>query len=44
VINYNIGQDMVRDHVYRAGKSQDARWKAMERVISEPTTPADLRN
>lgn len=43
VINYNIGQDMVRDHVYRAGKSEDARWKAMERVISEPTTPADLR-
>ena len=43
VINYNIGQDMVRDHVHRAGKSEDARWKAMERVISEPTTPADLR-
>ncbi|WP_395445641.1 hypothetical protein [Caulobacter sp. UC70_42] len=43
VINYNIGQDMVRDYVYRAGKTQDARWKAMERVISEPTVPADLR-
>jgi hypothetical protein len=43
VINYNIGQDMVRAHVNRAGKSQDARWTAMERVISEPTTPADLR-
>lgn len=43
VINYNLGQDMVRAHVDRAGKSQDARWKAMERVISEPTTPADLR-
>jgi hypothetical protein len=43
VINYNIGQDMVRDHVYRAGKTEDARWTSMERVISEPTTPADLR-
>jgi hypothetical protein len=43
VINYNIGQDMVRDHVYRAGKSEAARWAAMEHVISEPTTPADLR-
>lgn len=43
VINYNLGQDMVRAHVYRAGKTEDARWKAMERVISEPTTPADLR-
>ena len=43
VINYNLGQDMVRNYVYRAGKTDDARWKAMERVISEPTTPADLR-
>ncbi|MFC4442948.1 hypothetical protein [Caulobacter henricii] len=42
VINYNLGQDMVRAHVERAGASQDARWKAMEAVISEPTTPADL--
>lgn len=43
IINYNLGQDLVRAHVARAGESQDARWKAMERVISEPTTPADLR-
>ncbi|MET3666953.1 hypothetical protein [Caulobacter sp. 1776] len=43
VINYNIGQDMVRDHVYRAGKSEAARWNAMEHVVSEPTTPADLK-
>jgi hypothetical protein len=42
VINYNLGQDMVRAHVNRAGKTEAARWKAMEHVISEPTTPADL--
>ena len=42
VINYNLGQDMVRAHIERAGASPDARWKAMEAVISEPTTPADL--
>ena len=42
VINYNLGLEMVRAHVERAGSSQDARWKAMEAVISEPTTPADL--
>jgi hypothetical protein len=42
VINYGLGQDMVRAKVERAGPSPDARWKAMERVISEPTTPADL--
>jgi hypothetical protein len=42
VINYNLGQDMVRAHVERAGPSQAARWKRMEAVISQPTTPADL--
>ncbi|SFI74713.1 hypothetical protein [Caulobacter sp. UNC279MFTsu5.1] len=42
VINYNLGQDMVRAHVERAGPSLDARWKRMEAVISQPTTPADL--
>ena len=42
VINYNLGQDMVRAHVNRAGKTEAARWTAMEHVISEPTTPADL--
>jgi hypothetical protein len=44
VINYNLGQDMVRAHVERAGPSQDARWARMEAVISQPTTPADLAN
>lgn len=42
VINYSLGQDLVRAHIERAGKSEAARWTAMARVISEPTTPADL--
>lgn len=42
IINYSLGQDMVRAHVERAGKSPAARWATMEHVISEPTTPADL--
>jgi hypothetical protein len=42
VINYGLGQDMVRDYVAAAGPSPEARWKRMERVLSEPTTPADL--
>jgi hypothetical protein len=41
VINYGLGQDMVRNHVEAAGAG-DARWVAMERVISEPTLPKDL--
>ncbi|WP_246152713.1 hypothetical protein [Sphingomonas montanisoli] len=39
VINYGLGQDMVTASLNRAEK---ARWKRMEAIISEPTTPADL--
>ncbi|GGB52131.1 hypothetical protein [Blastomonas aquatica] len=42
VINYGLGQDMVREFVEAAGPDTKARWAAMERVISEPTLPADL--
>ena len=42
VINYGLGQDMVRAKVESAGPGEAARWKAMEAVISEPTTPGDL--
>lgn len=42
VINYGLGQDMVQDFVEAAGPDTQARWTAMERVISEPTLPADL--
>ena len=43
VINYGLGQDMVRSFVHGAGPTPDGRWKRMERVISEPTTPQDLQ-
>ncbi|WP_373488317.1 hypothetical protein, partial [Blastomonas sp.] len=42
VINYGLGLDMVRAHVEAAGSDAASRWAAMERVISEPTLPADL--
>ena len=42
VINYGLGQDMVRAHVEASGATPEARWAAMERVISEPTLPSDL--
>lgn len=42
VINYGLGEDMVRAWVERAGPDQAARWKRMEAVISEPTLPGDL--
>lgn len=43
VINYGLGQDMVRADVEAAGPSPQARWKRMEAIISEPTLPSDLR-
>ena len=43
VINYGLGQDMVRADVERAGASPQARWKRMEQLLSEPTLPSDLR-
>ncbi|HEX8062382.1 MAG TPA: hypothetical protein VF535_04125 [Allosphingosinicella sp.] len=43
VINYGLGLDMVRSAVERAGTGQAARWAAMERILSEPTLPSDLR-
>ncbi|HEX9965809.1 MAG TPA: hypothetical protein VGB04_12600 [Allosphingosinicella sp.] len=42
VINYGLGMDMVRSAVERAGAGPEARWAAMERMLSEPTLPSDL--
>jgi len=42
VINYGLGLDLVRAHVQAAGKTTALRWMAMERILSEPTLPADL--
>jgi hypothetical protein len=43
VINYGLGQDMVRAYVEGAGADPAARWAAMAKILSEPTLPADLR-
>ena len=42
VINYGLGQDMVRAAVERAGPAAAARWAAMRKLLSEPTLPSDL--
>ncbi len=42
VINYGLGRDMVRAHVEAAGPDQAARWRELARILSAPTTPADL--
>lgn len=42
VINYGLGQQMVRAYVEAAGRDPIYRWAAMEKVLSEPTLPSDL--
>ncbi|QIL03252.1 hypothetical protein G7078_01995 [Sphingomonas sinipercae] len=41
VINYGLGQDMIRQDVESYPPA--ARWKRFEQIISEPTLPSDLR-
>jgi len=43
VINYGLGQDMVRAYVEVAGPDPKARWARMEKILSEPTLPSDLK-
>jgi len=43
VINYGLGQDMVREWIEAQGDAPVWRWKAMERLLSEPMLPGDLK-
>ena len=43
VINYNIGQDIVRDYVTKVGKRPEAQWNAFQDMLTIPLTPADLQ-
>jgi len=42
VINYGLGQELVRAHVEAAGADPARRWAAMRALLSEPTLPSDL--
>ncbi|MET0282382.1 MAG: hypothetical protein ABW278_14845, partial [Steroidobacteraceae bacterium] len=43
VINYGLGEDLVRANVEASGTTTRQRWAAMENILSEPTLPEDLR-
>ncbi|WP_237219642.1 hypothetical protein [Sphingomonas arenae] len=43
VINYGLGRDMVAADVESAGAAEEARWRRMEQLLSEPTLPSDLK-
>lgn len=42
VINYSVGEDLVRNFVNRHGDDPEARWGAYKRIMSQPTLPTDL--
>jgi hypothetical protein len=42
VINYGWGRDLVRDYIERGKPDAAERWRRMEKILSEPTQPADL--
>jgi hypothetical protein len=46
VINYNVGQDLIKDYVNRNGgtdNNPDLRWKIIERLLSTPQVPSNLK-
>ena len=43
IINYGLGRDMVRDWIERGDADQTEKWARMERLLSEPTLPQNLR-
>ena len=46
VINYNLGQDLVRSYIERRGgtvEQADVRWREFAALLSAPTLPSDLQ-
>lgn len=42
VINYGLGEEMVRAYVERGKPGRDEMWRRMAKIVSEPTLPSDL--
>ncbi|MDX1403329.1 MAG: hypothetical protein R3192_02265 [Woeseiaceae bacterium] len=42
VINYNLGQDLVRNYIERDTASHEDRWQKFEQLLSSPMSTADL--
>jgi hypothetical protein len=43
VINYSTGEDLVQAYIERAGPGAEARWRAYESILNQPTLPEHLR-
>ena len=47
IINYNYGQQLVKEYIENSGGTEDApekRWEIFMDLISKPYTPSDLKN
>jgi hypothetical protein len=45
IINYNVGQDLVKDYVNKNGGTEnnpDLRWEIIEKLLSTPQVPSNL--
>jgi hypothetical protein len=42
VINYNLGKDMVREHIERDTEDHAERWRKFEHLLSAPVSTAEL--
>ena len=46
VINYNLGEDMVRNYIEKRGGTEqqpEQRWRAFQELLASPRLPADIR-
>ncbi len=45
VINYNLGQDIVKNYIEKKAGTEDSemRWRVFEKIISTPQTPSGLQ-
>ena len=44
VLNYSLGQDIVRDYIESQGDDQQSRWEAFERMLTELSSASDMTN
>ena len=47
VINYNVGEDMVRNYIEKRGGTADQpeqRWREFEQLLASPRLPGDIRS
>ena len=47
VINYNLGEDMVRSYIEKLGGTEnqpEQRWREFEELLASPRLPGDLRS